>query len=154
MIDVEGAVKALLQTNTSLTALLTGGIYESMLLPADGMNRSNTPSAYSSSPIALKPLCIVRERSAVPTSLMVAENEPLRSLRSNIEIWFYQDKDASISALKTIAGLGYTTLDKNRMSGVKSYSLQYVNKVTGHDPMLNNAFFIRLDFYTIIAEGI
>lgn len=91
------AVCTLLGADGTLLSLLTGGIYNANKIGRMGINRDNTPSAFSSTlPHNLKPLLLATARDIVPYGGL--RDTGYASIRQVIELRFYDDGDASVSA--------------------------------------------------------
>lgn len=85
-----------MEADSTLMAILTGGVYESGEVGVEGITRESTPAAFSSG--YLLPCALVRQRSLVPDNIVYDEIEQDTSLRQVVEIWLYEDS-------------GYTNLD-------------------------------------------
>lgn len=107
-------IKTRLEADATLLASATGGIYDFDETGRMGINRTNTPAAFDSNGI-IKPCVLLRLRSSVPDGYLADDPTQYRSLRENIECWFYQDS-------------GYTTIETMRN---RVYALLHARPVTG-----------------------
>jgi hypothetical protein len=71
-----------LEGDTTLIAILTGGIYDASELPADGLTPTAAPSAFNG--VRVKPCAVIRWRNTTGTELIGS------SKRRFFEIYFYQ----------------------------------------------------------------
>jgi len=123
--------------------LLTGDIYTWAITGRMFIARDNTAtsSAFDSNGI-IKPCCMVKLRSENPFD-DITDDEPLRSTRSVLELWFYQDD--GYDTIESAKQRAFTLLHKQCVGGFK---LDY----TG-DPMLRTytdefggAFMLRSEY--------
>lgn len=79
---IRADVLATLEADATLTATLTGGIYDASELPMDGLTPSAAPDAYDG--VRLQPCAVIRWRSVSETQILGA------SRRRFLEIYYYQ----------------------------------------------------------------
>jgi hypothetical protein len=140
----EADIAALIAANSGITAMLTGGIYQSSLVGVEGITRETTPAAFDSDGYLL-PCCLVRQRDLIPTSEVLDYIAQIKSSNQVVEVWLYQDAplydviDAAIS-------LVYALLQGKLLP--YSYELDLAHMVSrGRDGgALANASLVRLDF--------
>lgn len=101
--------------DSTLLATLTGGVYDHGTLSSPG--GSKLPSQAYTASGKLKPLAIVRGRAVVPTGELVNRSTQFASTRQVIEIWLYDDRDASLSALSAAGTRIYTLLQERPLTG-------------------------------------
>ncbi len=106
---LEADIISLLQTNSTLTSLLTGGMYAAGSLGVDGINHMTTPSAFTSDG-ELKPCILVRVRSVIPTYAVLDMLEKRASVDTIVEIYLYDDINAGYSTIDTATSEVYDTL--------------------------------------------
>lgn len=79
---VRADVLATLDDDATLMAILTGGLYDASLLPADGLTRTAAPAAFDG--VRVKPCGLIRWRNMSETALVGS------SRRRFFQIFFYQ----------------------------------------------------------------
>ena len=134
-------IKTVLAADGALTALLTGGVYTRAELGRMGLSRQSASDAYDSD-LKLKPCAVIRQRSAVPDGAIVDEALQVASYRPVVEIYLYSD--GSSTPPESAANRIYT-LVQNQSIG--NFRWQWSNQLEDwHDPALDNANMIRIDF--------
>lgn len=108
-----------LAADSTLLATLTGGIHDHASLSSAG--GSKLPSSAYTASGKLKPLAIVRGRAVVPTGELADRSAQYASTRQVIEVWLYDDRDATLSALSAAGTRIYTLLQERPLTG--TYSL-------------------------------
>lgn len=84
--------------DATLTAILTGGIYQAGNLGFEGISRTNTPAAFDANGFLL-PCALVKERGEIPDRIAQDQIAQRASTAQVVEIWLYQDRQyASIDA--------------------------------------------------------
>lgn len=79
---IRAKIKGVLEADTTLTGILTGGIYDASELPQDGLTPEAVPGAYSG--VRLLPCAVIRFSTRSETQIVGA------SKRQFFFIWFYQ----------------------------------------------------------------
>lgn len=100
--------------DTTLMALLPGGVFRSGLIGSEGISRDTTPTAFDASGWLL-PSALVRQRANVPDGVVSDENAQLDSASQIVEVWFYEDSgytaiDAAMARVYTLLK-GYAFAD-------------------------------------------
>lgn len=112
------AVQDLLQADSTLVALLTGGIYRydaPNTVDATGklaIRPDTHPAAFTNGASGgkLKPLVIIKSRGAQPQGDIDDPAERHISTQEVIECWFYRDRIDGHAALRTAAERVYLTM--------------------------------------------
>lgn len=78
--SISDSLKTVLQADTALMALLTGGIHNDV----EEISRQNTPSAFDATTKEIKPCALIKLPTEVPAGPYV------RSVRTTIVIYVYQ----------------------------------------------------------------
>lgn len=135
--SIESAIVTLARAQSTLTAILTGGIYGYREIGKKGIDPANsvTAGAYSLSNELniLLPCCVIKVRSQVSDSSRFDVASQTTGLRGVVEFWLYDQNNytaienarAIIYALfqsKTNANIGITAL-VNRLDGLRDESL-------------------------------
>jgi len=98
----EEQIAALLQADSSLTAILSGGIFIAGDLGAAGISRDATPAAFDADGYLL-PCAIVKQRGDVPTFEAGDIAGQVTSANVVVEIYIYEDTTyAAIDAAKPL----------------------------------------------------
>jgi hypothetical protein len=79
---IRGDVLATLDDDATLMAILTGGMYDAGLLPADGLTPTSAPAAFNGARV--KPCGLIRWRNVGETAIVGS------SRRRFFQIFFYQ----------------------------------------------------------------
>lgn len=147
MTDYPTLVYNRLIIDAPLISALTGGIYLYSSLPVEGISRKDTPSAYDSTTLKMKPMLVVKGRALVPTSSLKDPETQYTSARQIIEIYLYDDPFNGWSALFGAADRVYELL-QDRPSGMSSLTL--VNVIDfERNSALNNCCMLRRDYEVI-----
>jgi hypothetical protein len=96
--------------------LLTGGIYDYDDLPRKGINRIDIPEAYDSDG-KLRPLAIVRERSAAPWTGRRDPVDGYVAVRVVVDITILGDGDGGWDTLKAARARIQALLDQHSTAG-------------------------------------
>jgi len=98
----ESQIAALLQADSSLTAILSGGIFVSGDLGPAGITRDSCPDCFDADGYLL-PCAIVKQRGDIPTFEAGDTAAKVTSANQVVELWLYQDTTyAAIDAAKPI----------------------------------------------------
>lgn len=95
--SIEADFETRMEADSTLMAILTGGVYTAGALGVLGINRTDTPAAFDSNGY-LRPCALVRERPLVPDLQVNDFLEQVASATQVVEIYIYQDT-------------GYTSID-------------------------------------------
>lgn len=150
---------AVLYADSTLTALLTGGIYNGRSVGMMGINRQSIPAAFNSTaPYTLKPCLIVKGRARVPFGGI--RDTAYASVRQVIMLYFYADGDTAYTVLEQARERVFTLLDNKQIqpasqSNQKAFRLQWFNGIDDErEAALNNALMERDDYAAIgMATG-
>lgn len=86
----EEQVAQLLQEDSTLMGILTGGIYARGTVGQNGITRETAPNAFDSHGW-LKPCALVKQRGLIPTADVLDYDAKVMSATQVVEVWFYQD---------------------------------------------------------------
>jgi len=138
------AIKTLLAADATLTATLTGGIYDFLETKKLGINIVTTPSAFNASSV-LKPCALIKARSEIPFGGIADPNAQYITISQVVEIWLYSDGDLGYTALATARDRIYALLQNNRVAG--AFETRLANIIEGvNAPELDYAALIRADY--------
>lgn len=87
----EADLAGVLSADSTLTGILTGGIYQAGLVGLEGINRKSTPGAFTVGG-ALQPCALVKQRGNVVDYLLSDEAAQLASATQVVEVWLYEDR--------------------------------------------------------------
>lgn len=139
----ETDIKTKLSNDGTFSGYMTGGIYTFTETGRSGISRTGTPAAYDAAGL-IKPCVIVKSRNRTPTGDIRDEGTGLASYRAVVELWFYSDGYANVSALETARDRAITLLHDTQTTGAK---VQWIGDVINdRDPSLENANVLRTDF--------
>ncbi len=130
-----------LAADSTLAALLTGGIYSYAQVGRNGISRVTMADAYEAGGF-LKPLAVVKagDAKAVPA---IRDSES--GWQQMVEVFLYDDGDNGFTTITSARDRVITLLDRQWMSGAG-----YVRRIGGaddlRDPKLNNAALVRIEF--------
>jgi hypothetical protein len=98
----ESQIAAILQGDSSLSAILTGGIFVYGDLGPAGITRDSCPDCFDADGYLL-PCVIVKQRGDIPTFEAGDAAKQITSANVVVEIWLYQDTTyAAIDAAKPL----------------------------------------------------
>lgn len=106
-------LKGILEADATLLGYATGGIYDWDETGRMGINRTNTPNAFSES--VIRPCVLLKLRTSLPFGEIADDPEQTLSMRDMIEILFYQD--SGFSTIETMKSRAWTLLHGKRPTG-------------------------------------
>lgn len=109
-------IKAALDANVALVALLTGGIFNDV----EEISRQNTPGAFDGTSKELKPCALIKLPNEVPSGPY------LTSVRTTFVIYFYQRQGYAV--IEPAMGLAFADLNERRI-GSNVWNIEYVGAV-------------------------
>ena len=140
----ETDIEAALVADGTFSTLMTGGIYTVEEIGRNGLSSSQTPGAYDATTLLLKPTCLVKQRSRVPTSDIRDEGAQTTSYGAVVEIWFYTSADNDPTVLVTARDRAIVVLHNSRVTGAK---VEWIGgTISDKDEGLDNAHMQRTDF--------
>ena len=80
-------IKTVLEADTTLLALATGGIWDFDETKRLGLNRTTQPTAFDSNGI-IKPCVLLKTRSEIPDGFLMDDDGQVASAVSTIEMWY------------------------------------------------------------------
>ncbi len=109
-------LKTVLQADTALVALLTGGIHNDV----EEISRQNTASAFDATTKEIKPCALIKLPNEVPAGPYV------RGVRTTFVIYVYQRQGYSVIE----PAMGYIFNDVNeKQIGTGTWNIEFVNAV-------------------------
>src|SRR5688572_20943251 len=112
MATFTGAIETILEANSTLVTMATGGIHQLEDLGKLGLNRSLHPGSFTNGMV--KPTIVVRQRSNTPTYDVVDEGNQIISARAVVEIWYYEQLGYNI--INAMRDLVYPLLHDKKVS--------------------------------------
>lgn len=146
--SVVAGIKTLIQANTAVMAILTGGVHTDDETERNGIGRSTTPSAYDANGF-LRPCAYVKERAQTGNWGGALGNDGFTGTRQVFEIWLYDD--VSRTAIASARDLLIPLLQRTLVTGFGR--LRYLGFLKENAPDMNNAPFFRVDFELIGLLG-
>ncbi len=140
----ESQIDTLLSSVSALTTIATGGIYTYTDLGFTGLNRTNTPSAFTSGMI--KPTILIKARQVKPTNEVVGDLG--QSAKQVIELWLYEYQ--GYTNIDSMEDLIYTNLQLHSLTGGQLY---WEGDVRGQRDNSLDANVLRLDFAVYFIKG-
>lgn len=138
------ATKTVLTGDGTFAGIVTGGTYTFSEIGRAGLTNDNVPAAFDATTGILKPTCIVKSRTLVPTRDIHDEVTQESSFRATLELWFYDDGDADVSVIESAASRAYVLLHDKKVNNARAMWI-YTTE-SEREPVLQNAIFLRLDF--------
>lgn len=138
------AVYDVLAADSTLTTLLTGGVYRIDDVPPE-VNQDSMPEVYDVANVRLLPWCAVRGRDIVPVPN--APRDPAAQLttqRQVIELYFYNDRYAGWDVNRQAADRAYALLQDQFVSA--TFKLNLVNQAESRDDAMQGATLLRHDY--------
>lgn len=146
---VESTITDLLQADSALLALATGGVYSFDDTGRKGINRTTTPAAFDSAGVIL-PAVVVAERAANPLPAIADDSNQMLAIRQAVEVWVFHD--ASKAALEAIQYRVYQLLHAKPVSGL--VRCEWGGNYLGGRELEIDAWTLRMDFMcTYIQTG-
>lgn len=142
----EGDFATRMLADTTLMATLTGGVYTSGTVGAEGITRDATPAAFGTGGW-LMPCALVRQRGNVPTGDVVDYNDRTASARQIVEVWLYEDR--AYTAIDTAAARIYTLFQGHVLGG--TFEIRLANSIDRQRDQgaLSGASLARLDYEVV-----
>jgi len=137
------AIKTLLAADATLTAILTGGVYEYTLVGKDVVTPQSLPTTAYDASGYLKPIALVKARSEFPFGGGYDHANKYNTVRDVVEVYLLRDGDATTVDLK-----GAADRVENLLFGVFVGGgwAGIINRIDDErEPLLNNALYIRVD---------
>lgn len=129
--------------DSTIMALLTGGVHKAETVGIEGITRETTPAAFDANGY-LKPCCLVKQRGQVPDGTIFDPITQAQSISQVVECWLYQDRlyttiDSAGERLKALF-IGYMFSD--------SFEIMWVNTLdrTRDKGPLKGASLLKIDF--------
>jgi hypothetical protein len=87
---IEEMLTAYLESDATLMALATGGVYPYTSLSNEGITRDATPEAYDGDGY-IQPIIIVKARAPIPDTRIADIKDKVVGVSQAMEFWVYQD---------------------------------------------------------------
>lgn len=113
MSDTLANAKTILEADATLLALATGGIYDFDETGRMGINRTNTPAAFTNG--IIKPCLLLKLRTSVAIDGLGDDPNRITAARDMLEVWAYQD--SGYSTIKSMLARVYTLLQGKQLGG-------------------------------------
>lgn len=114
--SLSDSIKAALQADTALMALLTGGVFNNV----EEISRQNTPGAFDGTTKEIKPCALIKHSTEAPAGPF------LTSVRTIVVIYFYQRQGYAV--IEPAMGLAFADLNEKQI-GANVWNIEYVGAV-------------------------
>jgi len=141
-------IKTVLEADSTLLALATGGVWDFDETKRLGLNRTTTAAAFDSNDI-IKPCVLLKTRSEIPDGILTDDVSQYSSVVATLEAWFYADYD--FTNIDAMSSRVYTLLHAIRVTG--SFQVFWTGDAfQGRDDELD-AMFQRSDYVAQIKRS-
>lgn len=149
MATIPEAIVTVLSADSTLMALLTGGVYSWDVVGRNGINATDAPNAYDADAY-LKPVGIVRQRTETPWGGGADHAQQWRTMRTMIEVYLYADGSNGFSVLQAPMLRALKLLDEQFVANAGW--LKQVYRYDDRDDTMSNSIFIRLDMQVVYGR--
>ncbi len=147
--SISESIKTILEADSNLTTILTGGIFTFDETGYMGVTVTTTPSAFTG-PV-LKPCAVVKARNKVAGFSIIDEKEQVTDFEQVIEIWLMQAN--STETIEQAEGLVYTLLHNKRI--INNMPIRWMRTSEGDEmPDMAGAMFILTEFRLYGLKGV
>ncbi len=141
-------IKTVLEADSTLLALATGGVWDLDETKRLGLNRTTTTAAFDAYDI-IKSCVLLKTRSDIPDAILMDDVTQYTSVVSTIEAWFYADND--FTNIDAMSSRVYTLLHAIQVIG--SFQVFWTGDAfQGRDDELD-AMFQRSDYVAHIKRS-
>jgi hypothetical protein len=139
-----------MEADTTLMAILTGGVYTSAGVGRDGITRTSAEDAFDTNGF-LQPAALVKQRGNVPDNQVVDQMEQHRSATQVTEIYVYQD--TGFDQIDLALARLYVLFEGYTFSG--AFPAEWVNTIDREqdEGALQGASLARIDFLVADIQG-
>lgn len=141
------SAKTLLEADATLLALATGGIYDYDETGRMGINRTNTPSAFTSG--IIKPCILLKLRSSVPWGDIADPATKTVSLREMFEVQFYADN--AYTVIESMRARVFALLHEVRLSG--TFICRFAGDFYPPRDVEMDSFVLRSDYAVVLKRN-
>lgn len=146
----EADFKARMIADTTLMAILDGGVFTSEDVGRDGITRTSAPDAFDANGF-LQPAALVKQRGNVPDNQVVDQMAQIRSATQVIEIYLYQD--SGYDQVDLARARLYVLFEGYAFSN--TFPAEWVNTIDRQqdEGALSGASLARIDFLVADIQG-
>lgn len=141
------SAKAILEADAALLALATGGIYDFNETGRLGINRTNTPSAFTDG--IIKPCVMLKMRTSVPWGDINDPATKTVSLREMFEAQFYGDNN--YTAIESMRARVFALLHEVQLSG--TFICRFAGDFYPPRDIDMDSFVVRSDYAVILKRN-
>lgn len=138
--------KTILEADSTLLALATGGIYDFDETGRMGIGRNNAATSAAFVGGIIQPCLLLKLSSSVPFGDIADDSLKLVSVRDMLEVWGYQDNGYSI--IKAMLDRSYTLLQGEQLGGAACRFAQKVQPALRDKEMDAN---VEYDRYAVVT---
>jgi hypothetical protein len=134
-----------MEADTTLMAILTGGVWTKEATGVEGITRETAGTAFDTNGY-LKPCALVRERDLVPDGVVRDLLAQVASATQTVEIYVYADAGAGYSAIQSAKARLYHLFEGYQFAD--SFEVMWSNSLGNLRELgaLKNAAMSRIDF--------
>lgn len=143
------AAFAILSADTTLLALATGGVWDINTAGADGIGRTNTPSAFDSA-LNIKPCVLVKLRSTTPDYVLADDASQYVTAKEMIEVWLYQFR--GIDQIDSMKLRIFALLHAKQLAGTFQVRWQFDTQPLRDVDL--DAFVLRSDYLAVVKRSV
>lgn len=137
--------KTILEADATLLALATGGVWDWDETGRMGINRNNTPSAFTNG--IIKPCVLLKLPSSVRYGEIADDSRHLTGMRDMLEVWAYQD--SGYSTIKSMLDRAFTLLQGQPLGGAACRLAQRVQPSLRDVEMDANVEYDRYEVFLV-----
>lgn len=142
----ESEIVTLLEADTALMAILTGGVYGYTTIRRSGITRADVPTAFDSAGF-LNPCAVVKARASMPDTSIYDLKEQVVARRTMLEIWLYEDHD--YTAIESAEQRVFELMQGHKFPGAWPASWNFTTAPMIDLGALNGASTKRVDYLIV-----
>jgi hypothetical protein len=149
--SITTVIRDFLETDATLLATLTGGIYSEDEVGRNGLSEERAPNAFTTGG-SMKPNAIVQQRTEFPWGGGNDSQAKWNTQRAVVEIYLRTDGAGTYSALETAANRIARDLHNVFVTGAGALKEIYKTIDRDGSPAMENALLIRLDYQVVYGR--
>lgn len=140
-------VKAVLEADATLLLTATGGVWSWDETGRMGLNRTNTPGAFTNG--IIKPCVLVKASTDLPVDGIADDPAQVVGMRERIECWFYADN--SFTAIDSMKDRVFVLLHGKQLAG--TFVCRHAGDFGQFRDIDLDAFTLRSDYAVIYKRN-
>ena len=139
------SIATILQADTALMALLTGGVYVYEDAGRKGINRVELVKAFSEQTGIIKPMLIIYEAQDIPDHQAYNPVTHFQTTRVPIMMWIYDEGEQGYATIDAAYQLVYLDVDNKQIP--LAFQAMYAGALKNkREPLLNDACYYQVNF--------